>query len=210
MSNRTVAIAAGTIAVLIAAGLAYLGYAAAQKRSQQKRVSELVVDTTAKLREVLVAKRVPDLVAPLDANLNEAKAPRDPKFADAAEQYIISAREIARRRAEIERLERRAAESRQALAAHMARASHRGTGWLDQAVALKKRVEDDHFNLGVELKALDQLLFSLPEAEQALAPHVARDSLIEETLRVSARQQAQDDLRRATDDLQHARRLNVR
>lgn len=210
MSNRTVAIAAGAIAVVVAAGLAYMGYAAAQKRSQQRYVKELVVDTTDKLRQVLAASSAPDLVGPLDANLKEARAPRDPKLADAAEHYILGAREIARRRAEVERLSRRAAASRHALAAHMAHASHRGTGWLDQAIVLKKRVEEDHFNLGVELKALDELLFSLPEAEQALAPHVGREVLIDENLRVSARKQAQDELRRAADDLEHARRLNVR
>jgi hypothetical protein len=210
MSNRTVAVAVAAIAVAVAAGLAYMGYAAAQKRAQQRYVKELVVDTTEKLRQVLAERGVPDLVGPLDANLKEAKAPRDPKFADAAEQYILSAREIARRRAEVERLERRAAASRQALAAHMAHAARRGTGWMDQAIVLKKRVEDDHFNLGVELKALDDLLFSLPEAEKALSPHVGREVLIDESLRVSARKQAQDELRRATDDLARARSLNVR
>jgi hypothetical protein len=205
MSGRTIAVAA--LAVVVAAGAAYFAYAAAQKRSQQRHVRELVVDTTEKLRQVLVAKTVPDVVAPLDANLKEARAPRDPMLADAAEQYIVSAREIARRRVEIERLERRAAASRQALAAHMAHAAHRGAGWLDQAIALKKRVEDDHFNLAVELKALDQLLFTLPDAEQPLAPLVGADLLVDENLRVSARKQAQDELRRASNELERARRL---
>ena len=210
MSNRTVAVAAGAIALAVAALLGYMGYAAAQKRAQQRHVKELVVDTTEKLRQVLVAKAAPDLVAPLDENLKSARAPRDPKLADAAEHYILGAREIARRRAKIDALSRQAASSRQALATHMAHASRRGTGWMDQAIALKKRVEDDHFNLSVELKALDELLLTLPDAEGRLAPHLGREVLVDENLRVSARKQTQDQLRRAADDLEASRRLNLR
>jgi len=209
MSKWSVVLA-GAIVALVVAGLAYMAYGAAQKRSQQRQVKELVVDTTDKLRQVLVAKSAPDLVAPLDANLKAARAPRDPKLADAAEHYILGAREIARRRADVERLSRQAAASRQALASHMAHAGHRGTGWLNQAVVLKKRVEDEHFSLGLALKAMDELLFTLPDAERRLAPHVGREALIEASVRDSARKQTQDDLRRANDDLERMRRLNLR
>jgi hypothetical protein len=204
----------GAIVAVVVAGLAYLAFAAAQKRSQQRQVKELVVDTTEKLREVLVPqgspKPAPDVVAPLEANLKRAKAPRDPLLTDAAESYIISAREIARRRAQVDRLTRQAAASRHALASHMAHAAHRNTAWLNEAITLKKRVEDDHFNLGVELKALDELLYTLPEAEKTLAPHVGRAVLIDDALRDSTRKQTQDEMRRAADDLAGARRLNFR
>ena len=213
MGKRNFVIIGAIVAVLVA-GLGYLAFAAAQKRSQQRQVKELVVDTTEKLREVLVArglqKRAPDVVAPLDANLKRARAPRDPLLTDAAESYILSAREIARRRAQVDRLTREAASSRQALAAHMANAGHRNTAWLNEAITLKKHVEDVHFDLGVELKALDQLLYELPEAEKTLAPHVGRAVLLDDTLRDSARKQTEDDMRRAADDLQRARRLNFR
>lgn len=210
MPNRNAVIAGGAIVALLVAGTGYLAYLAAQKRSQQRHVKELVVDTTDKLRQVLGAKLAPDLVASLDANLQAAKAPRDPELADAAEHYILGAREIARRRADAERLSRQAAASRHALAAHMANASHRNAAWLNQAIALKKRVEDEHFNLSLSLKALDQLLYGFPDAEQRLAPHVGREVLIDASLRDTARKQAQDELRRASDDLERARRLNLR
>jgi len=209
MAKRDV-IVVGVIGAAMLAIVAYVAWAGAQKRAQQRHVRELVVDTTEKLRQVLVAKTAPDLAPALDANLSAAKAPRDPKLADAAEHYILGAREIARRRTAAERYSRQAAASRHALAAHMASASQRGTGWLNQALALKKRVEDDHFNIGVELKALDELLFSMSDAEQRLAPHVGREILVEESLFTAARKQAQDDLRRSADDLEGARRLNIR
>ena len=210
MLKRHIGVAAGVIVALIVAGLGYMAYVAAQKRAQQRHVQALVRDTTDKLRQVLVAKTAPDVVGALDENLKSARAPRAPAFADAAELYIIGAREIARRRADVERLSRQAGASRRALAAHMSHAAHRGTAWLHQALALKKRVEDDHFNLGVALKALDELLFTLPDAEQRLAPYVPRELLIEASLRDSARKQAQDEMHRAADDLERARRLNLR
>jgi hypothetical protein len=210
MRKQNLAVVAGIVLVAVVATLGYLAYAAAQKRAQQRHVKELVVDTTDKLRKVLSAKAAPEMVAALDANLQAAKAPRDPKLADAAEHYILGAREIARRRADIERLSRQAAASRQALAGHMSHAAHRNDAWMRNAIALKKRVEDDHFNLGLSLKGLEQLLFTFPDAEQRLAPLVGRDMLIEASLRESARKQAQDELHRATDDLDRARRLNLR
>lgn len=208
MSTRTVA--AGAVALIVVAGLGYMAYAGAQKKSQQRHVKEVVVDTTGKLRAVLAAKAAPDMVEALEGNLNAAKAPRDPKLADAAELYIINAREIARRRALVERLTRQAAVSRQALATHMAHSTRHGIGWMNEAIALKKKVEDDHFNLNLELKALDELLATLPEAEERLSPLVGQDALIEDNLRVSARRQTQDELRRANDELASARRLNLR
>jgi len=211
MGNRNInTVIIGAIVAVLIAGLAYLAFVAVQKRSQQRQVKDLVVDTTQKLRQVLGSRTSPDYVAPLDANVKQARAPRDPRLTDAAEQYIIGAREIARRRVEVDRLTREAAASRQALAGHMAHASQRNAAWLNEAVVLKKRVEEDHFNLGMELKALDQLLYTLPEAEKSLAPHVGRDALIDEGLRDAARKQTQDDMRRAADDLARARHLNLR
>jgi len=209
MGNRNV-IVAGVIVALVAAGLGYVAYGSAQKKSQQRHVKELVVDTTDKLRQVLVAKSAPDVVPALEANLKSAKAPRDPQLADAAELYIIGAREIARLRADVERFSRQAAASRAALAAHMSGSSRRGQGWMDHAVVLKKRVEDDHFSLGVALKTLEEQLFTLPDAEQRLAPHVGRDVLLEASLRDTARKQAKDQLARSNDDLERARRLTLR
>lgn len=210
MLKRNLVVGVAIVLAGLIAGLGYMSYVAAQKRSQQRQVQQAVRDTTDKLREVLSAKVAPDMVAALDANLHAAKAPRDPRLASAAEGYIVGAREVARRRTEIERLTRQAAVSRQALAGHMARASSRNDAWMRDALALKKKVEDDHFHLGLALKALDEILYSMPEAEKALAAHVGRDLLIDASLRDSARRQAQDELRRAADDLERARRIQLR
>src|SRR3989442_15814089 len=189
MFNRTLAWAAGLIAVLALVVGGYLTYAAAQKRVQQRQVAEMVRDTTEKLQQALAPKPAPELIAAIDANLKAARAPRDLALADAAEHYILGAREIARRRVDAERLARQAAASRQALAGHMARAAHRNDGWMRDALALKKRVETDYFELGITLKATDELLFKLQDSEKRLEPRLGSDSLLDASVVASARKQ---------------------
>ena len=205
--KRALAWAVGLIAAVALALAGYLIYAAAQKRAQQRQVAETVRDTTEKLRQALAQKSAPELVDAIDANLKAARAPRDPSLADAAERYIIGAREIARRRVDAERFARQAAASRQALAGHMARAAHRNDGWMRDAIALKKRVETDYFDLGVTLKAMDDLLFKLTDSKNRLEPRVGGDSLLEAAVVASARKQAQDEAQRATAELNQLRRI---
>ena len=207
MGNRAVAWAAGIgVAVALALG-GYLFYAAVQKRAQQHQIVAMVQDTTEKLRQALAAKPATDLVEAIDANLKAARAPRDPRLADAAERYILGAREIARRRVAVAGLERQAAASRQALSGHMARAARRNDAWMRDALALKKRVENDYFDLGVTLKAIDDLLFKLPDSERALEPRVGASSLLDADTIAVARKTTQDDARRAADELSQLRRI---
>ena len=98
----------------------------------------------------------------------------------AAEQYIHGAREIVRRRSDAERLAREAAMSRRALTMHMAVAHQRDTYWIRVASDLKKRVERDHHDLDVSLKALTHLLDELPATRKELAPHIDASLLLEE------------------------------
>jgi len=205
--TRSLAIRFGIVAALTVAAAGYVAFGAIQKRMQQRHVAQVVADSTQKLKQALAPQPPAELVAALDANLQSAAAPRDRDLAEAAEHYIVGAREIARRRVESERLWGRAQASRQALANHMAAASQRGTGWLDRAVELKKRVEGDYFDLGVTLKALDQLLDGFSADEKRLAPLVPPAALLDEDIRQNARQQAQADAKRAAEELARVRNL---
>jgi hypothetical protein len=205
--SRTTVWVVGIIALAAAAVLGQAGYAVYQKRVQQKQVAALVGDSTEKLRQALGAKVTPALVSALEANLQATKAPRLPELADAAEHYIIGAREIARRRVVTTELERRAAASRAALAGHMSHASRRNSGWLRDALSLKQRVEREHYDLGIALKALDELLYTLPESEKRLAPHVDQALLLDLKVADAARRQAQADAERAQEELTRVRRF---
>jgi hypothetical protein len=195
------------LVLALAGGTAYYLHAQKQKRDQQRSVAALLGDTTANLRKALSAPPGPELVTHIDGNLKQAKAPHYPELGDAAEHYIIGAREIVRRRSDAERLLREAAMSRRALAMHMAAASRRDTYWIRIASDLKKRVERDHFDLEVSLKALSKLLFDLPEAQKRLSPHVDASLLLEDDARRNAREQAERTAKRAAEELEKVRRL---
>jgi hypothetical protein len=208
--SRALALALAAVAALVAAAAGYWAFGVSQKHSEEHRLVELLRDTTGQLREALAPGAPASLVARIDENLQAARARRDPELAEAADLYILSAREIARRRVEAERLEREAAANRAALEAHMARGERRNVAWIHGALELKKRVERDHFDLDLTLKALDELLGALPESEKKLAPRVAQEVLLDEAARQAARRAAQVELKRASAALQRARALAVR
>ena len=196
-----------TVALGIASTTGYYLYAGKQKKDQQRRVAELLADTTMNLRKALNAPPSAELLTRIDGNLKAAKAPRDPMLAGAAEEYIHGAREIVRRRGDAERFSREAAMSRRALSMHMAAASGRDTYWIRVATDLKKRVERDHFELDTSLKALSSLLFTLPESQKRLEPLVGAAPLLEDAERRAARERAEQNAKRAHDELEKVRRL---
>jgi len=195
-------------AALVIAGalIGYAMYSKYQMLRQERAVAALVGDTTTQLRQALTATPTKEIFSRIDGNLRSLKAPRQPELADAAEHYILGAREIVRRRLDAARFAQQAAAGRQALTAHMnAAGGRRGEAWFRAALDLKKKVEREHFELDVTLKALYELLGSLPDAEKRLAPHAAL--LLEERLRVQAREQARADAERAAAELEKVRRL---
>lgn len=206
MGGTTKAIVAAVVLV-IAAAMAYSLFAAKQRKDQQHAVATALGDTTVQLRKALSTTPTPEVVSRIDSNLQAAKAPRDRELADAAEHYILGAREIAKKRSDAERLTREAALSRRALAMHMKAASNRDAYWIRVASDLKKRAERDHFDLETSLKSLAYLLDSLPEAEKQLAAHVDASLLLEEKERRVARQRAEDAQKAASQELEKVRQL---
>lgn len=206
-SNKAL-IAAVVLAICGAA--AYWTYAAHEKREQRQALAALVGDTTAQLRKALAAPPAPDLLAKVEGNLQAARAPRDPALAAAAGNYIHSAREIVRRRGDAERFGREAALSRRALAMHIGAASGRDAYWIRIASDLKKRVERDHFELDLSLRALADVLGMLPDAQKRLEPHVDAALLLAGAERQGARERAEQAAKRAAEELEKTRRLVVR
>jgi uncharacterized protein (DUF1499 family) len=206
MGGPTKAIVAA-VALAIAASTAYSLFAAKQKKDQQHAVATALGDTTVQLRKALSTAPSAEVVSRIDNNLKAAKAPRDPQLADAAEHYILGAREIAKRRSDAERLTREAAMSRRALTMHMKAASNRDAYWIRVASDLKKRAERDHFDLETSLKALSYLLDSLPEAEKRLADHVDASLLLEEKELRMARHRAAEAQKLASQELEKVRQL---
>jgi hypothetical protein len=206
MGGRSKAIVAALVLAL-SASMAYFLLVEKQRRDQRQNVVRLLGDTTTHLRKALNGAAAPELLTRIDSNLKLAKAPREPELAMAAEQYIHGAREIVRRRSDAERLAREAAMSRRALSMHMAVAHQRDTYWIRVASDLKKRVERDHHDLDVSLKALTHLLDELPATRKELAPHIDASLLLQEEERRRAHVQAEETAQRASAELAKIRNL---
>jgi hypothetical protein len=204
MSPKT--IVSGMVVAALAAGAGVWAWSGYQKKQHQQAVIAAVGATTVELRAALSGTPGTSYKT-IDGKLGAVKAAGWSPLTDAAEQYIVGAREIARQRAEGARLAREAAAGRQALTAHMRSGARRTPGWFTHAVGLKKKVEQDHRELERSLKALEELLTTLPEASKRLEPHVARSALLDDAERQRARARAQDDARRAAAELTKVRNL---
>jgi hypothetical protein len=207
--NSKALIAGIAVAVLAAAG-GYLAWSSSQKTQQQAALRALLAESTAILRESLAKNPTPEVAAKLDANLQAISAPRDRAFADAAEHYVLGAREIVRKRLDADRLIGEAGEARRALAAHLARPSVPRERWIHAATEIKRRVETHHGDLGRVLKALDENLESMADAHKRLAPFVAAESLVAADAVAAARKRAQAEMAAAAADLEKARSLAPR
>lgn len=204
--NAIVAAALSGVALILVAFIATNLVRGHRKQVEDQRIAVLIADATVQLRQALGSTPSTASVAKLEEYLQIAKTSPNAALGGAAEHYLLGAREIARRRAESERLARDAAAARHALAAHMGRSGNRGTTWIRDAAELKRRVEASHADLSRSLKTLDDLLYGLPEAEKRLAPHVAASAMLEAGEIDAARARAQDESKRAASELEKVRR----
>ena len=200
----TILVAAAGIAV--AAGVGWLLHKEAKKRSEAHALVSVVGDATSQLRDGLKSAS-PQALERIESGLTLAQGWSNPELVDAAEHYLVGAREIMRRRLEASRLTRTASMSRAALAAHMSAAGQRDSPWIRNATELKKKVERDHFDLEVQLTALAELLEDLPQANKRLAPHVKASLLIEDAVRTNTREAVLDEAKRARAELEKTRAL---
>jgi len=206
---KTSALLAAGLGMVIAGGVGYGTYRYAKERADERAIVRVVGETTAQLRSVLKTPSA-GAAAKIERNLEVARGWSNIYMADAAEHYVVGAREIARQRADAARDLQKFAASRAALLAHMSHAGRRGPGWIGTASQLKKQLERDHFELETSLKALAGLLESLPQAQKRLTPYVESSLILDDALRRQARQRALDELKRATLELEKARSLAPR
>jgi hypothetical protein len=202
------AIALATVAILaVGAFLVFKGH---KKKQDETAIVAAVGESTLLLREVLGAQAGADAVSRLDAHLSRIKAAERSPLADAAEDYVLGAREIARRRADAARLAPQTALARQALLAHLAAGGRRSDAWFHRAGELKKRVENAYYELGVPLKTLDTLLEGMYESRKRLGLLLGGESrLVGAEVLNAARQQVQEELKRSAAELERARQIPI-
>jgi hypothetical protein len=209
-------------ALLAASAFGYWGYSTYRKRDLQGTVVELVKDTSLRLREALsietgsqpdrpeVVRKLDDHTLEVDKHLMELRsksASPDRALMDAADEYLLTARQILREQASSHRYRIELSLSMQELLEHMRTANRRSESWIKEAIGAKDRVEKDYFSYKLSVEAFGRLLDSYPEARARLAAHVDAALLVEPALAREARKQELDSSKQAAGEMERARRL---
>ena len=219
LTARTAALLAA--ALVIATALGYWGVSAYRKSELQKAVTALVKDTSERLQAAFAIEtetmpadqtvgRLDDHAQEVDKHVLELRgmsASPNRALVDAAEEYMLTVRQILRNQAASHRYRIQVSASERALRDHMRAAKRRSASWIQEALRAKDRLEKDYFDYRLSAEALARLLESYPDARKKLAPHVRGALLADEAAATSARRRALDSARRLADEVERARQL---
>ena len=214
MQNR-LRIAAVFAAALVLAVGSYLAY---EKYSRRTHVMTMVKDTAARVRDVIEAQ--PGSASKVDfeahatalegyaATLRRMNTASFTPLADAADDYLVTAREIARRAVDIRRSRTALDASYGALAAHVK--SDRGrAGWPAEAVRLKQALDKDFRDYRIAVDAYRTLLESFPASQWKVVSLVDGLPLIEDSLVKTAAAKTLDAYRGAEQNVKQVADLNA-
>jgi hypothetical protein len=222
LKARTALVVAGALGATSAFG--YWGYAELREHQLRAEISGLVRDASAHMRGALMTevpqtavdnlellRKLYDDAETVDAHLRQVKSGNIgllPELSDAAEDYLLTSREILLRWASSQRHRVRLAASMRTLESHM-RADDRTGGWVTTAVRLKERVEEDYRDYSRALKALDTLLASFPLARGKMLPQMDSALLTDAQFVASVRRQVIASAAHAREEIDHMRQLRL-
>lgn len=221
-SSRTMVMAA--VGLFVVAAVGYVGYSAFKTRELNKTSVAVLADSNARLREALsmeaappaadraqIVRKLDEHAVAADRNLKEFKrldAARNQVLADAADSYLLGAREILKKQADSQRYRLAFADGSRALREHM-RSDNRTSAWVQQAVKVKERVNKDYRGYNLNAVALGQFLETLSAAQKTIAPYVGPSALIAEDLIARARKQVVEDTERTAAEMEKLNRLGA-
>lgn len=190
-----------TIGVIALAVLGFAGYRVYDTRLSRDNVVAAVKDSMQLLRESLAAEvagngelDVDKRAAAADVNvsrLRNMKTSRVTALADAADDVLVTSREIMRRQVALERGYRNLLASSDLLVRHI-QADRGANDWTREAVRLKGAVDKDLRDYRIAVESYGTLLESFPASQARLASYLPPASLIEDDLLRQARQHALD------------------
>lgn len=206
-------------ALLLAAVTAWWAYKAQQERQIAVTVTALAREAGTRLRDALVLDAQPQAgdgvrkleahLAAVDGHLQKLRGLNTSSMTalgEAADDYVLTTREILRRLAVGQRARLEFAQSSQALLEHM-RADRGGASWVGEAVRLKDRVEKDFSDHKAAAEALVHLLVSFPAAQAAIALHVKTPlPLLDAELLDAAGQRARASVQQAAAEIEKIRK----
>jgi len=205
----------GLAALLIVSALGYWGVATYRKVQMHKAVSVLVRDSSERLTAALVLEieavtRLDEHAQEVDRHvieLREMSASPDRALAAAAEEYLLTARQILREQAASNRYRLQVEAADERLREHMRAAGRRSAGWIAEAVRAKDRVEKSYFDYRVSSGALERLLASYPSARKKMSAQLAGVSLLADESVEAARKRTLASSKRVAANVEQARQL---
>ncbi len=221
LTTRTTAL--GLAALVIVSALGYWGVSAYRKGQLQKAVTALVKDSSERLQAALaveteaVHEDAAQMVGKLDDQAQEVdkhvielrgmSASPNRALVDAAEEYLLTVRQILRNQAASHRYRIQVSASERALRDHMRTARRRSGTWIQEALRAKDRMEKDYFDYRLSVDAFGRLLESYPATRKSLARQVGAGLLVDEAVAANARKRVVANSRRVADDVERARQL---
>lgn len=208
------------IAVVVTAALGW-AYSEHRKRELHDTVLALVKDTSLQLREALnvdagsaaanpeTGRKLDEHVATVERHFLQLRSMDTDsvrELAEAADDYLLTAREILRRQASSYRYRLQLAESLKALRNHM-HADDRSESWVQEAVRAKERVDQEYREYRLPAEALAKLLESFPVSRAKIAPHVDAALLPDGSLVETAHRRTLEAVRQAADEIEKAKQL---
>lgn len=217
MNKTIVAAVAGLVLVVV---LALWGHGVYQERQARNAILELVTAAGERLAAGLKSETEPagagapafdsaGAAAAAEAALAklrrmDASAMR--ALADAADDYLLTGREILRRLHDMREARGRLAASVPQLATHMK--TDRGAGaWVNEAAQLRQIVDQDLRELRIATESYAELAASLPASQAKLAPHGGPSALPDAQAVKAARQAALDAYARIDENTRLVTRL---
>jgi hypothetical protein len=201
----------------------YWGYGELRAHQLRDEITTLVTDASLRMQAVLstevplaiespaVLRRFYEHAEAVDANfrkLSDENIAPVASLADAADDYLLTSREILLRRASSERYRQKLSGSIRKLREHMAK-DDRTSAWVSEAVRAKENVEDDYRDYNRAVNALGTLLAAFPAARHKMASQLDPALLTDEKLVAMARAHALAASNRAADEIDKIRQLRT-
>jgi hypothetical protein len=211
------------VLTLAAALLIHWGYDEYRKHTLPKIVVTLAQDASARLQDALrseidesegdaaTGQRLEQHAIALDQSLiklRDMHTEAIPEFAAAADDYLLTAREILRRRAADYRYRAVVAEGMRSLRTHM-RTDNRTGAWIGQAVRIKTKLETDMRHYRLTAVALDDLLEQYTDSRSKIAPYVEPSRLTSDMVIGAARIRLRGVLTKLSDQVQQVSQLDA-
>ena len=197
-------IAIGVVGLVVVAGIAWAGYGMLKTRALRAHVALVVDAASARMVETLpadIAAPSPDLVQRIEkltgdaeGHLQELRGVRargERDLVETADAYAGNTVAILKRQLGTTRGRLRFAESRKALAEHVAKVGQRDDKWSAESIKLKEKLDADYFEYRIAITSLGNMLGELPAARTKIAALMPTAKLPDEASIKDARARTQ-------------------